>query len=135
MLQSVILTVLHIIAIGSTIFRLLHRFRIKKIGWDDYVAVIAVSFDISVLVQLWFKFHDKRAYRFFFKLKLSLTSASVGAPKHLIESFWFSVFLLQVVLWCALFTPCYDFLTHDFSGFHASVFYSPSLAYFPPVTP
>jgi len=66
-LQSVILTVLHIIAIGSTIFRLIHRFRIKKIGWDDYAAVIAVSFNISVLVQLWFKFHDKCAYQFFFK--------------------------------------------------------------------
>ena len=115
-LQSVILTVLHIIAIGSTIFRLIHRFRIKKIGWDDYAAVIAVSFDISVLVQLCFKFHDKCAYQFCFN-SLSVTSALVGAPKHLIESFWFSVFLLQVVLWCAPFHYMLWFLNPRFFRF------------------
>jgi len=49
--------------------------------------------------------------------RFSLTSALVGAPKHLIESFWFSVFLLQVVLWCALFHYMLWFLNPRFIRF------------------
>ncbi|TFK71214.1 hypothetical protein BDN72DRAFT_475267 [Pluteus cervinus] len=50
--RIIILIVLHCIAMLSTIFRLLHRFRIRQLWWDDLwagIAMIAAAFLIPLL--------------------------------------------------------------------------------------
>ncbi|GLB43257.1 hypothetical protein LshimejAT787_1301580 [Lyophyllum shimeji] len=41
-----VVTPLHALAIGCTIFRLWHRYRIRQLWWDDYWATISLFFDV-----------------------------------------------------------------------------------------
>ncbi|KAF9477984.1 hypothetical protein BDN70DRAFT_880512 [Pholiota conissans] len=50
---DVIITLLHIIAIGLTLLRLHYRRSTSRLGWDDYTAAFAVLIDIAYLGLLW----------------------------------------------------------------------------------
>lgn len=50
------LTVLHVIAITSTIYRIFHRFKIQRVWFDDYLAFIPLIADILFFIALWVRF-------------------------------------------------------------------------------
>ncbi|KAJ8088801.1 hypothetical protein PM082_014047 [Marasmius tenuissimus] len=49
----IFITVLHILAILSTIFRLARRIRIKRLSWDDAWAVVATFFSVAFVIMGW----------------------------------------------------------------------------------
>ncbi|CAA7260466.1 unnamed protein product [Cyclocybe aegerita] len=79
---GVILSLLHLIAIGSTVFRIVHRYRTKKLWWDDYLAFIPLTMDCALFIQLWCRFSRKFVSR-----------------DRMIESFWLASFLFLSVVW------------------------------------
>ncbi|KAF9477985.1 hypothetical protein BDN70DRAFT_880517 [Pholiota conissans] len=50
---DVIITLLHIIAIGLTLLRLHYRRSTSRLGWDDYTAAFAVLIDMAYFGLLW----------------------------------------------------------------------------------
>ena len=50
---TVYLTVIYIIAFGFTGFRLTHRYRTRRLWWDDFWAASALVFDIMYSSTLW----------------------------------------------------------------------------------
>ncbi|KAL0067961.1 hypothetical protein AAF712_004863, partial [Marasmius tenuissimus] len=52
-LVFIFITVLHIFAILSTIFRLARRIRIKKLSWDDGWVVVATFLSMAFVVLDW----------------------------------------------------------------------------------
>ncbi|KAJ8088782.1 hypothetical protein PM082_014027 [Marasmius tenuissimus] len=52
-LVFIFITVLHIFAILSTIFRLARRIRIKKLSWDDGWVVVATFLFMTFVVLDW----------------------------------------------------------------------------------
>ncbi|THU87481.1 hypothetical protein K435DRAFT_782444 [Dendrothele bispora CBS 962.96] len=53
---AIILTVLHTIAILSTLIRFAHRHRIGRVWFDDYIAMFVVPVDLLYLVVLWLRY-------------------------------------------------------------------------------
>ncbi|KAF8806684.1 hypothetical protein BYT27DRAFT_6636398 [Phlegmacium glaucopus] len=75
-------TLLQFLAIGTTIFRLVRRWRSQRMWWDDYVVCIPVALDCLYVTVLWIKFQHK-----------------VVKPNATLDSFWFNAFLYYSVLW------------------------------------
>ncbi|KAF9479999.1 hypothetical protein BDN70DRAFT_878170 [Pholiota conissans] len=50
---DVIITLLHIVAIGLTLLRLHYRRSTSRLGWDDYTAALAVLVDVAYFGLLW----------------------------------------------------------------------------------
>ncbi|RDB23785.1 hypothetical protein Hypma_008905 [Hypsizygus marmoreus] len=48
-------TPLHIVAIGSTAFRICHRHRKRQLWWDDYWAAISLCFDAIYMITPWLR--------------------------------------------------------------------------------
>jgi len=45
----------HLIAISATIFRLVHRHRLRRLWWDDYWAGIALVFSLGYFGSMWLR--------------------------------------------------------------------------------
>jgi hypothetical protein len=52
-------SVLHIIAIGSTLFRLFYRHRTRRLWWDDYTAIIPLVMECMYLTVLWLRVFER----------------------------------------------------------------------------
>lgn len=50
---TVVITVLHVVAISSTVFRLCHRIRNRQLWWDDYVTIIPLMLDCVYVGVIW----------------------------------------------------------------------------------
>ncbi|KAK1224971.1 hypothetical protein PQX77_012120 [Marasmius sp. AFHP31] len=57
----IFITVLHILAIISTILRLARRIRIKRLSWDDGWAVVATFFSIAFVIMGWVTWNSASA--------------------------------------------------------------------------
>jgi len=51
---TVVLTLLHWVAIASALFRLHRRRKIDQLDWDDYIAGLALALNIIYFPTLWF---------------------------------------------------------------------------------
>ncbi|KAF8161608.1 hypothetical protein B0H34DRAFT_387015 [Crassisporium funariophilum] len=82
------LSVLHALAIASGIYRLVHRFRVRKAGWDDYLVCIPVVLDIACIILFWFRFP---------------APPNIGQmPSQLqqvLDSFWLSLAPYLAIIW------------------------------------
>lgn len=47
------MTVCHSLAMSSTVYRVIHRFRMRRLWWDDYLAFVALFFDVIYFATLW----------------------------------------------------------------------------------
>jgi len=56
--KTVTLTIFQAIAISSTLYRLVRRYRIQRLWWDDYVVVIPLVMDIVYAVTFCLQFRD-----------------------------------------------------------------------------
>ena len=63
---KVCMTLLHIVVIGTTCLRLLHRCQTKRMWWDDYITIIPLLVDVAYVVLMWLKFRGggKHTYPF-----------------------------------------------------------------------
>ena len=51
-------TLLHLLAAGSTLLRLVHRWKTNRMWWDDYITVIPLMVDIIFIILMWLRFRD-----------------------------------------------------------------------------
>ncbi|KAF9558837.1 hypothetical protein CPC08DRAFT_819094 [Agrocybe pediades] len=54
--SQVIITLLHVLALSSTVLRLLDRFFKQRMWWDDYLAVLPLCTDAIFLAMYWLSF-------------------------------------------------------------------------------
>ncbi|KAF8156566.1 hypothetical protein B0H34DRAFT_709686 [Crassisporium funariophilum] len=81
----VVASLFHGLAILSTTFRVLYRFRTSQMWLDDYLVVIPLAMDVVFFAQLWVRFSEG--------FLQSMKSA------NFFNSFWFSMLLFSTVLW------------------------------------
>jgi len=79
---------LHLIAAVSTIYRLVHRFRIRRAWWDDYLVFFPLVVDIMYCILTWIRFPHRSSYPF------DLSKSMV-----VINSIWLSLFPYLLVIW------------------------------------
>ena len=103
-INLVFLTVLHSIALFSTIFRIVQRWSISRLWWDDFILLLPLGLDATYLASLWELYHRSCKYfpvsccytcRFFYAVVLSS-----AFDKWIIDSFWFTTLLWFLVIWC-----------------------------------
>ncbi|KDR80807.1 hypothetical protein GALMADRAFT_61085, partial [Galerina marginata CBS 339.88] len=82
----VIVTLLHIVAISLTLFRLHYRKRTRRLWWDDYTAGFATFMDFGYLPMLW--------------LSYTPPGSVLNSHKFTIVKYWVSFILFLVVVWC-----------------------------------
>ena len=63
--RKVSVTLFHSLVIGVTILRLVHRWRSKRMWWDDYSTFIVLLVDVMYVVIMWLRFrHGGKHTRF-----------------------------------------------------------------------
>ncbi|TFK39315.1 hypothetical protein BDQ12DRAFT_604131, partial [Crucibulum laeve] len=58
------ITLLHSLAIFSTLHRLYHRYNARKLWWDDYVTLVPLLMELINVVVLWLQFINSGAFRY-----------------------------------------------------------------------
>ncbi|KIJ96699.1 hypothetical protein K443DRAFT_633963 [Laccaria amethystina LaAM-08-1] len=79
---KITLTIFQAIAISSTLYRLLRRYRIQRLWWDDYVVVIPLVMDIVYTVTFCLEFRD-----------------SDPSLEKVLESYWLQLFFFLTIVW------------------------------------
>jgi len=83
-----VVTPLHVLAVGCTVFRVWHRYHKRQLWWDDYWAALALLFDLAYAWTPFLRFDTD-------DLGLHLSkSAEIG-------SFWLSAMMSPLVTWSA----------------------------------
>ncbi|TFK39724.1 hypothetical protein BDQ12DRAFT_773769 [Crucibulum laeve] len=77
------LTVSHVVAISSTLYRLYDRKRLHRLWWDDYAALVASFFDCVVFVTMWSRVAEEHI------------AVSVLIPLR-----WIQMLSLTMAIWC-----------------------------------
>jgi len=49
-------TLFHLLVVGATSLRLVHRWRTMRMWWDDYSAFIVLLVDVMYVVLMWLRF-------------------------------------------------------------------------------
>ncbi|KAF8161393.1 hypothetical protein B0H34DRAFT_378652 [Crassisporium funariophilum] len=90
MVQSILaweicITLLHAVSIGCTFVRLIRRWRINRMWWDDYLVCIPLLADGMFLTNLWLRFRD----------------GAISTPKYqsALYSTWLATFLFSTIIW------------------------------------
>ncbi|KAK7443264.1 hypothetical protein VKT23_015861 [Stygiomarasmius scandens] len=83
---GVALSLGHVIALSSTIYRITYRYRIRRLWWDDYFATVAQLFDLPYSMILW--------------PRLKLNSSKRTSTAQIVFYFMASVCYFSI-LWCA----------------------------------
>ncbi|KAF9051993.1 hypothetical protein BJ165DRAFT_1524872 [Panaeolus papilionaceus] len=84
---QICLTIFHAIAIGFTLTRLVHRWRTRKIWWDDYIVLLPLVTDIVYVVVNWIMRYNNSF------------SQDGGQYRSFIFSKWFVLFMFFTVVW------------------------------------
>ncbi|KIJ90752.1 hypothetical protein K443DRAFT_657898 [Laccaria amethystina LaAM-08-1] len=87
MSKSFFLTVLHSIALFSTIFRVVQRWSVSRLWWDDFLLLLPLGIDVMFLASLWTLYHRS------FVLAFTLNNNDI------IDSVWFGTFLWLLIIW------------------------------------
>ncbi|KAH9483195.1 hypothetical protein JR316_0005299 [Psilocybe cubensis] len=85
--RLVSITVIHCLALGLALIRLTHRWRTRRLWWDDYVVIIPWVFDLFSLVILCVQYSSNKGW--WYKPDLS----------RFIFSGWFATFRYLTVIW------------------------------------
>lgn len=80
----VFLTVLHSVALLSTIFRVAQRWSASRLWWDDFLLLLPLGLDATYLASLWVLYHRSFVY---------------DSDKGIIDSFWFTTLLWFLIIW------------------------------------
>ncbi|KAH9480746.1 hypothetical protein JR316_0007346 [Psilocybe cubensis] len=83
---SIIISVLHVVAIVSTTFRLCHRLYKRQMWYDDYVVIVPLAFDCVYFVMFWKALTSKDYLRY-------------RNNVHFFTSFMFGFVVNAIVLW------------------------------------
>ncbi|KAF8960243.1 hypothetical protein BDZ97DRAFT_1329485 [Flammula alnicola] len=85
---KVSMTILHSLGFVATVFRLVHRFRINRLWWDDYVVFFPFAIDIAYAILPWFRFTHRIT---------DLTTAS--RTLKILSTVWLSLFPYLLIVW------------------------------------
>ncbi|KAF8901902.1 hypothetical protein CPB84DRAFT_1776979 [Gymnopilus junonius] len=85
---KVSLSILHAVAIVSTLYRLVHRFRIRRSWWDDYVAFLPLMLDPMYWMLTLVRFYHR-------VLDLTHTTRTF----RVLNSFWLSLLPYLLIVW------------------------------------
>ncbi|TFK45009.1 hypothetical protein BDQ12DRAFT_673952 [Crucibulum laeve] len=83
-----IVTLTHVLAISFTLVRLTHRYRTRRLWWDDYVAVVPLLADVLFCIVFWFSYRHRMA-----------TTDFVPSATPLYTYWIFAIFPYITVLW------------------------------------
>jgi len=83
---GVICSIFHIVALSATAFRLVYRYRIRRLWWDDFFVAVAFPIDILYFADLWLRIHYNNA----------------AHPRHIkLIAYWLNALPTFAVIWCA----------------------------------
>ncbi|PPQ84386.1 hypothetical protein CVT25_013047 [Psilocybe cyanescens] len=85
---KIAVTVFHVIAASTTIYRLVHRFRIRRLWWDDYVLFAALIVDTAFWPIYWARSPQP-----------AVPSAEFIKKQRVLNSYWLTMFLYILILW------------------------------------
>ncbi|KDR69770.1 hypothetical protein GALMADRAFT_145172 [Galerina marginata CBS 339.88] len=83
---KVSMSILHILAIGSTIYRLIHRFRIQKTWLDDYIVFVPLVLDSIYWPIVCFRFSH-------------VDPNNEPWSHRVLSSYWLSTFPFLLIVW------------------------------------
>jgi hypothetical protein len=105
--RKVSVTLFHLLAVGSTLLRLVHRWKTKRMWWDDYITVIPFTVDIVHIILMWLRFRDggkhthsspSKSNECFLAAGVTFLAAGVTKPRF-IYSTWFAAAISWTVIW------------------------------------
>ncbi|KAF8963012.1 hypothetical protein BDZ97DRAFT_1065676 [Flammula alnicola] len=127
---AVIITVFHVVAISSTVFRVFHRCRRRQMWFDDYLVIVPLVVDCAYLSTFWISFGYKYGLAqtsddamlayfvatvahftilWFSRISLALSLARIFSTQHLarrislsLAGVFFSMYCLIICLTTAL---------------------------------
>jgi len=102
---AVLASFFHILALVSTVLRLVHRLRTSRMWWDDYMVVLPLGLDTAYFASLWVLYDFQRK------------ESTTLLPHTGISSFWASIFLFLSVVWLSRISIALS-LTRVFPTFH-----------------
>ncbi|PPQ68949.1 LOW QUALITY PROTEIN: hypothetical protein CVT26_001820 [Gymnopilus dilepis] len=82
---KVSVTVLHLLAISSAVYRLRHRFRIRRAWWDDYVVFVPLALDAIYTPLFWIRFLHRED--------------TTSRLYEIMRSYWLSTVPFLLVIW------------------------------------
>ncbi|KAF8901918.1 hypothetical protein CPB84DRAFT_911691 [Gymnopilus junonius] len=85
---KVSISILHALSAGCTIYRLIHRFRIHRIWWDDRLIFIPLVFNILYCVLAWIRFSHR------------VINPLLGSRTYeILNSYWLSLLPYLITVW------------------------------------
>ena len=99
-INLVFLTVLHSVALLSTIFRIVQRWSASRLWWDDFLLFLPLGLDATYLATLWVLYHRSCQYFPAFYCYTNRFFYTVAPDEKVIDSFWFTTLLWFLIIWC-----------------------------------
>lgn len=109
MVDQVVISILHVVAILSTLFRICHRAYKRQLWYDDYIAIIPLAFDCVYFTIFWRALTSKGEHNPSFWMYnrddnhsqsiLFLDYLRYRNNNHFFTSFMFGVIINMIVLW------------------------------------
>ncbi|KDR69792.1 hypothetical protein GALMADRAFT_145189 [Galerina marginata CBS 339.88] len=84
---KVSLSILQVVAISSAVYRLVHRFRIRKTWWDDYTVLVALALDIVYWPLFFLRFPDR------------IHSKILTGDRRILNSYWLALLPYSIIVW------------------------------------
>ena len=100
LINLVFLTVLHSVALLSTIFRIVQRWSALRLWWDDFLLFLPLGLDATYLATLWVLYHRSCKYFTVFYCYTYRFFYTVAPDEKVIDSFWFTTLLWFLIIWC-----------------------------------
>ncbi|PPQ81560.1 hypothetical protein CVT25_013403 [Psilocybe cyanescens] len=87
-LHPIVVTLFHLMSSSSTVYRLVHRYRIRRLWWDDYILLGALVLDFVYWPIYW-----ARATR----AAMALAFARIFPPRHAARRWAFTLLIFMVL--------------------------------------
>jgi hypothetical protein len=109
---KVCITILHLVVIGCTFLRLLHRWRTNRMWWDDYSTVLPLVIDVAYVIFMWWKFRGGGKLTYPFRARsiwINIFSFS-GLASQKSEGFIYSALFFASICWTIIWWLLYFLL-------------------------
>ncbi|KDR69776.1 hypothetical protein GALMADRAFT_145177 [Galerina marginata CBS 339.88] len=84
---KVSISILHVVAISSAVYRLVHRFRIRRTWWDDYMVFVPLVLDIAYWATFFVRFPHR------------IEGGRPAGDGRVLESYWIVLFPYSIIVW------------------------------------
>ena len=102
-LREVSASIFHFLVLGATLLRLIHRWRTRKIWWEDYTVCIVLLVDTILVILTWLRFRFGGKHTHFTPKWLwqyfVVHDIITGKVQGFIYSAWLSAAMAWAVIW------------------------------------